>query len=70
MNEDRKLTLFEEKILPILSYVGAIGAGIMSIAYIILVVVLINGFKAEQVLHFRCDIRCILVCDNVLCKAR
>lgn len=50
MNE-KKLKLFEEKILPILSYIGAIGALIMCIAYIIMVFVLINGFKAEKVLQ-------------------
>lgn len=48
MDEKRK-TLFEGKILPVLSYVGAIGAGIMCIAYIVMVFVLINGFKAERV---------------------
>ena len=42
---------FEEKVLPILHYVGAIGAVIMSVAYIILVAVLINGFKADKVLN-------------------
>jgi len=36
--------------LPVLQYVGAIGAGIMSVAYIILVFVLINGFRAETTL--------------------
>ena len=46
---EKKKTVFEEKILPILSYVGAIGAGIMCVAYIIMVFVLINGFKAEKV---------------------
>ena len=50
MNE-KKLKLFEEKILPILSYIGAIGALVMSIAYIIVVFVLINGFEAEEVLN-------------------
>lgn len=50
MNEEKKLTYFEEKVLPILHYVGLIGAIIMSLAYIILVVVLINGFKAEKTL--------------------
>lgn len=47
--DEKKKTLFEEKILPILNYVGAIGAGIMCIAYVIMVFVLINGFKAEKV---------------------
>ena len=48
---NKKLTLFEEKILPVLNYVGAIGAAIMSVAYIIVVFVLINGFKVEKVLN-------------------
>lgn len=49
-NENKKLTYFEEKVLPILHYVGLIGAVVMSVAYIILVAVLINGFKAEKTL--------------------
>ena len=43
-----KREIFEEKIKPILTYVGAIGAGLTSIAYIILVIVLIKGFKFQQ----------------------
>lgn len=43
-----KKEVFEEKIKPILTYVGAIGAGLTSIAYIILVIVLIKGFKFQQ----------------------
>ena len=42
---------FEEKILPILNYVGIIGACIMAVAYIIAVFVLIKGFKAEELLQ-------------------
>ena len=42
---------FEEKVLPILNYVGIIGACIMAIAYIIAVFVLIRGFKAEELLQ-------------------
>ena len=42
---------FEEKILPVLNYVGIIGAVIMAIAYIISVFVLINGFKVEELLQ-------------------
>lgn len=49
MNEEKRRTLFETKILPILNYVGAIGAAIMSVAYIMIVFVLINGFKAEKI---------------------
>lgn len=48
---DRKFNFFEEKILPVLNYVGAIGAAIMSVAYIILVFVFIFGFKAEKTLN-------------------
>lgn len=43
MNKD-----FETKIKPILTYVGAIGAVLTSIAYVLLILVLINGFKIEQ----------------------
>ena len=53
MNEQetqKKYNTFEEKVLPVLYYVGAIGAAVMSVAYIILVVVLIFGFKAEKTL--------------------
>ena len=44
-------TTLEKKILPILNYVGIIGAGIMTIAYIIAVFVLIRGFQAEALLQ-------------------
>lgn len=40
--------VFEAKIRPILTYVGAIGAVITSVAYIILMVVLIRGFEYHQ----------------------
>lgn len=50
MNDQEKNNLFEEKILPILHYVGFIGAVIMSVAYIVLVVVMIMGFKEEKTL--------------------
>lgn len=50
-NIEEKKSIFEKKILPILNYVGAIGAVIMSIAYIVVVFVLINGFKAEDILQ-------------------
>ena len=43
MNKD-----FETKIKPILTYVGAIGAVLTSIAYVLLILVLINGFEIEQ----------------------
>lgn len=42
---------FEEKILPVLNYVGIIGAVIMAIAYIVIVFVLIKGFKVEELLQ-------------------
>ncbi len=50
MNEEKR-TLFEKRILPILHYIGIIGASLMSIAYIFCVFVLINGFKAEALLQ-------------------
>lgn len=40
-------TIFERKIAPVLQYVGAIGATLMSIMYIVVVVILIVGFKAQ-----------------------
>ena len=46
-----KHDFFKEKILPVLNYIGAIGALITSIAYIILVIILIFGFKAEDILQ-------------------
>lgn len=39
---------FEEKIKPILTYIGIIGAVLTSIAYIIIMIVLIKGFKYQQ----------------------
>lgn len=43
-----KKEVFEDKIKPLLTYIGAIGAVLTSIAYIILVIVLIKGFKFQQ----------------------
>lgn len=40
-------TFFEKKIKPILLYVGTIGAILMSIGYIVLMFVLVLGFKAS-----------------------
>lgn len=40
--------IFEKKIMPVLQYIGAIGAGLMSVMYIVVVVVLITGFKASN----------------------
>jgi hypothetical protein len=51
MENNNNRTLLERKILPILNYIGIIGAIIMAIAYIIIVFVLINGFKAEALLQ-------------------
>ena len=45
---DRK-SFFEKKIQPILQYIGVIGAILMSIMYIITVVILIIGFKAQSI---------------------
>lgn len=39
---------FEEKVKPILTYIGIIGAVLTSIAYIIIMIVLIKGFKYQQ----------------------
>ena len=50
MENENKTNFFQEKILPILHYVGFIGAVITSIGYMILVVVLIFGFKVEKIL--------------------
>lgn len=40
--------IFEDKIKPILTYVGTIGAILTSIAYIVTIVVLIVGFRAQK----------------------
>ena len=40
--------MFEKKIKPILQYIGAIGATIMSIIYIVIILVLIVGFKSQD----------------------
>lgn len=39
---------FEKHIKPVLTYIGLIGAVLTSIAYIILIFILIKGFKYEQ----------------------
>ena len=44
-----KRSFFEKRIQPILQYVGVIGAILMSIMYIIMVVILIIGFKAQSI---------------------
>lgn len=38
---------FEEKLKPILHYVGTIGAGIMTVCYIITVLILVFGFQVQ-----------------------
>lgn len=43
-----KKDVFENKIKPLLTYIGIIGAALTSVAYIILMFVLIKGFKYEQ----------------------
>lgn len=43
--------VFEEKIQPILQYIGAIGAGIMSIAYIVITFILVNGFEMHRTIQ-------------------
>ena len=40
--------VFENKIKPVLTYIGIIGASITSIAYIILMFILIKGFEYQQ----------------------
>ena len=51
MTESNKSnTLFERKIKPILLYIGAIGASVMSIAYIILSFIMVIGFTANKTL--------------------
>ena len=40
--------LFEKKIKPVLQYIGVIGASLMSIMYIVVVFILIIGFKAQS----------------------
>lgn len=47
--DNNEKNLFEKKIAPILTYVGAIGATLMCIAYIIVVFVLIIGFKGQNI---------------------
>lgn len=41
--------LFEKKIKPVLQYIGVIGASLMSIMYIVVVFILIVGFKAQSI---------------------
>lgn len=50
MEKQVNTNVFENKIKPILLYVGTIGAISMSIGYIILMVVLVLGFKSQATL--------------------
>ena len=47
---EKKNNTFENKVKPILLYVGTIGAIIMSIAYVILMFVMVLGFKIDTTL--------------------
>ena len=44
-------TFFEKRLKPVLLYMGTIVSVVMAIAYIIVVFVLIEGFKAETLLN-------------------
>ena len=47
--EDKKRkTSFEKYIMPILKYIGTIGAVLMCIAYIVIVVILVEGFEQHE----------------------
>ena len=48
---ERNKTYFERRIQPILQYIGAIGATMMSVMYIVLVFILIVGFKSQNLLQ-------------------
>ena len=48
MEEDKKKTAFDKYILPVLKYIGTIGASLMFIAYVIIVVTLIEGFEQHE----------------------
>lgn len=46
--EENKKTSFERLVLPVLKYIGIIGASLMSIAYIIIAVILVVGFEQNE----------------------
>lgn len=46
----RELTAFEKRVKPLLTYVGLIGAIICTIAYIVVIFVLIKGFEQHDIL--------------------
>ena len=48
---ERNKTYFERRIQPILQYIGVIGATMMSVMYIVLVFILIVGFKSQNILQ-------------------
>lgn len=43
--------VFENKIKPLLQYIGIIGAIITCIAYVIIVIILVQGFRATTILQ-------------------
>ena len=48
MEDEKKKTSFEKYILPILKYIGTIGAALMCIAYMVVVIILIEGFEQHD----------------------
>lgn len=46
-----KKETFEQRIKPVLMWMGTIVASVMAISYIIIVLVLIEGFKVETLLN-------------------
>ena len=46
--DKKKKTSFEKYIMPILKYIGTIGAIMMCIAYIVIVVMLVEGFEQHE----------------------
>lgn len=51
MESEKRIDTFENKIAPVLVWIGTIGAIITAVAYIITIFILIFGFKAEKVLE-------------------
>lgn len=49
--DEKKQSFFESKIAPILEYIGIIGASLMSIAYFIVVYVMVHGFEVHEILE-------------------
>lgn len=46
--DKKKKTSFEKYIMPVLKYIGTIGAVLMCIAYIVIVVILVEGFEQHE----------------------